>query len=184
MVHAEVRLTPLQQRAQYKLRSGVIDFHANQLAAARVKFEEALDLDHELTEARLWLAHVLLAQGDAKAALEQYQTGLMFSPQDRQLQGALPTAQAAVAHAGTPEARDEAAAKQRLIPNLILAGLIPPSGVLLGLWEIVTARTEEWRELGLKTLLVAVAAFVVWIIIILFIGVLAGGGVQPAPPGP
>ncbi len=184
MAQAKDRLTPLQQRAQYKLRSGVIDFHANQLAAARVKFEEALDLDHELTEARLWLAHVLLAQGDAKAALEQYQTGLLFSPRDRRLQEALPTAQVAVAHAGTPEARDEVAARQRLVPNLILSGLIPPSGILLGLWEIVTARTEEWRELGLKTLLVGVAALVAWIIIAMFIGVIVEGGIEPATPGP
>jgi tetratricopeptide (TPR) repeat protein len=184
VAQAQERLTPLQQRAQYKLRSGVIDFHANQLAAARAKFEEALDLDHELIDARLWLAHVLLAQGDAKAALEQYQAGLIFSPRDRRLQEALPAAQVAVAHARTPEARDEAAAKQRLIPNLILSGLIPPSGIVLGLWEIVTARTEEWRELGLKTLLVGVAALVVWIIIVLFIGVIVEGGIAPAGPGP
>jgi len=178
------RLTAIQQRAQYKMRSGVIDLHAGQLPAARAKFEAALDLDHELIDARLWLAHVLLTQGEAEAALEQYQTGLIFSPGDKRLQDAVPAAQVAVAQSATPSARDRVAAKQRLVPNLILAGLIPPSGLLLGLWEIVTARTEEWRELGLKTLLVSVAALVAWIIVIMFIGVVTQGGIEPTAPGP
>lgn len=161
-----------------------MDLHAGQVPAARAKLEEALDLDHESTEARLWLAHLFLVQGEPDAALEQYRTGLLFSPSDKHLQQGIPTAQAAMAHAATPSARDKAVAKQRLVPNLILAGLIPPSGILLGLWEIATGKTEEWKDLGLKTLLVGVAALCAWLVVLAFIGVVMEGGVQPAAYGP
>ncbi|MGQ9729727.1 MAG: tetratricopeptide repeat protein [Candidatus Zipacnadales bacterium] len=168
-------LTPQQQRAYYKMRTALADLRNNDRKAARAKLEEALDLDHELVEARLWLAHLLLEEGDIKAAVAQYQTGLMFSPQEERLSQGLQAAQTAAIYAQRPEAKDEVAAKQRLVPNLILAALLPPSGFLLGLWEIATGRTREWKDLGLKTLLTSLAAFFAWFILLAFVEVVIEG---------
>jgi tetratricopeptide (TPR) repeat protein len=175
-------LTPQQQRAQYKMMAGVTDLQMGELKTARAKFEEALDLDHELVEARLWLAHVLLQQGESQAAVGQYRTGLMFSPADERLTQGLRAAESAAVHAAMPEAKDRVAAKQRLVPNLILAALMPPGGLVLGVWEIATGRTQEWKDLGVKTLLASIAAFVAWFILLMFIGIIVEGG--PGVAGP
>jgi len=177
-------LTPQQQRAQYKMMAGVTDLRAGERKAARLKLEEALDLDHESIDARLWLAHLLLEDGEAAAAARHYRTGLMFHPGEERLLKALRGAESAAAHAATPEGKDETAAKQRLVPNLIMAALMPPGGFLLGLWEMVTGRTQEWKDLGVKTLLASVAAFAAWAIVLAFIGLIVEGGAGPAVPGP
>jgi tetratricopeptide (TPR) repeat protein len=161
------------------MMAGVTDFNAGERKAARAKLEEALDLDHECVDARLWLAHLLIEEGEGEAALQQYQTGLLFSPQDPRLLQGLQQGQSAAHLATTPEGKDAVAAKQRLIPNLILAVLIPPSGFLLGIWEIATGRTQEWKDLGVKTLLAAVAGAVAWILLLAFIGIVVGGDAGP-----
>ena len=175
-------LTTRQQRAQYKVMAAISDLQAGRPAEARPKLEEALDLDHEFVEARLWLAHVLVNEGEAQAALQQYRTGLLFSPAEARLQEGLRAAQVVAKEAAAPGGRDRLLAKKRLVPNLILAALIPPSGIVLGLWEVLLGQTEEWKDLGLKTLLVAVAALFAWAIVLAFVSVVAGG-MQPAPGG-
>jgi tetratricopeptide (TPR) repeat protein len=167
VAQAAEQLTPQQQRAQYKMMAGVTDLQMGELKTARAKLEEALDLDHELVEARLWLAHVLLQEGESQAAVVQYRTGLMFSPADERLVQGLRAAESAAVHAATPEAKDRAAAKQRLVPNLVLAALLPLGGLVLGVWEIATGRTQEWKDLG---------ALVAWFIILMFIGLIVEGG--------
>jgi tetratricopeptide (TPR) repeat protein len=171
-------LTPQQQRAQYKMMAGVTDLHTGDPKGARARLEEALDLDHELVDARLWLAHLLLQEGEAEAAVEQYRTGLLISPGDERLLQGLQGAQSAEVQALSPEARDRVAVKQRLVPNLIMSALMPPAGFLLGAWEAMTGRTQEWKDLGVKTLLASIAAGVAWFIIVAFIGLVMehGGG--------
>lgn len=170
------KLTPQQQRAQYKVLAGIADLRAGARKAARSKFEEALDIDHESVEARLWLAHVLLEDGESDAAVRQYRTGLLFNPHDQRLSDGLRVAQLAKVHAASPEAQDRVVAKQRLVPNLIMAALMPPAGFILGAWEILTSRTKEWRDLGVKTLLASVAAGVAWIIFLTFVGIVVQEG--------
>ncbi len=170
-----VPLTPRQQRAHYKVRAAVTDFELGRAAAARAKLQDALDLDHECVDGRLWLAHVLMHQGEPEPALKQYEAGLVFAPGDSRLTEAATAASTAAVGAEAPEARDRRLAKKRLVPNLILSALIPPSGVLLGLWEIVFGRTKEWKDLGLKTLLASLAAAVGWIIVVGFLLVVSGG---------
>jgi len=178
------RLTPQQQRAQYKMMAGVTDLQTGEKKAGRAKLEEALDLDHELVEARLWYAHALMEEGDAAGAVRQYRAGLLFSPDDQRLLDGLRAAQSAEVHSLTPEAKDQTAAKQRLVPNIILAALMPPGGFVLGLWELATGRTQEWKDLGVKTLLASVAAGVAWSIILTFIGLIVGGGAETGVVGP
>jgi tetratricopeptide (TPR) repeat protein len=181
MAQTQPRLTPRQQRAHYKVRAAITDLEMGEPKTARTKLEEALDLDHECVDARLWLAHVLLEEGEAAAALQQYETGLVFTPDEPRLLEGLQAIRAAAKEAATPEGRDRARAKQRLVPNIVLAALIPPSGVVLGLWEIAFGRTKEWKDLGLKTLLTSVAAMAAWVIILGFLGVILGG-LEPTPP--
>lgn len=179
MAQAEKRLTPRQERAAYRTRIAISDLEQGQLPAARAKLEEALDLDHELVEARLWLAHVLLQQGEPEPAQQQYETGLLFAPNDPRLLDGIRAAQAAAKTASAPAGRDKRIAKQRLIPNIIMAALFPPSGIIMGLWEIVTGSTKEWKDLGLKTLLAGVTASFVWGVIYMFlIAITAGGMVE------
>jgi tetratricopeptide (TPR) repeat protein len=177
-------LTPQQQRAQYKTMAGVNDLRAGERKAARTKLEEALDLDHESVDARLWLAHVLLEEGDSAAAARQYRAGLMFHPGEQRLLEGLRAAESAAVRAATPEGRDETAVKQRLVPNLIMAALMPPGGFLLGLWEIITGRTQEWKDLGVKTLLASIAAAAAWVLILTFISLIVEGGAGPSVTGP
>jgi len=179
MATATPPLTPQQQRAQYKMMAGVTDLQTGEPKAARAKLEEALDLDHELVDARLWLAHALLQEGEAEAAVEQYRTGLLISPGDERLLQGLSAAQSAEVQAVSPEARDRRAAKQRLVPNLIMAALMPPGGFLVGAWEAGTGRTQEWKDLGVKTLLASIAAGVAWFIVLAFIGLVVEGGAGP-----
>ena len=177
-------LTPQQQRAQYKMVAGVNDLRAGERKAARTKLEEALDLDHESVDARLWLAHLLLGDGEAVAAARQYRTGLMFHPGEQRLLEGLRAAESATVRAATPEGKDETAAKQRLVPNLILAALMPPGGFVLGIWEIATGRTQEWKDLGVKTLLASIAAFAAWAVILTFIRLIVEGSAGPGVTGP
>jgi len=99
VAEAARQLTPQQQRAQYKMMAGVGDLQAGERKAAREKLEEALDLDHECADARLWLAYLLLQDGEAEAAVRQYRTGLMFSANDERLLQGLQAAAAAAAQA-------------------------------------------------------------------------------------
>ena len=62
--------------------------------------------------------------------------------------------------------------------------LLPPSGILLGLWEIATGGTQEWKDLGLKTLLAGIAALCAWLILLAFIGVVLEGTAESGAVGP
>jgi hypothetical protein len=157
------------------MMAGVTDLQTGDAKAGRAKLEEALDLDHELVDARLWLAHALLQEGQAEAAVQQYHTGLLIAPGDERLLQGLQAAQSAEVQAMSPAARDRVAARQRLVPNLIMAALMPPGGFIVGVWEVATGRTQEWKELGVKTLLASIAAGVAWFIVLAFIGMVVGG---------
>lgn len=179
MAAATPPLTPQQQRAEYKMMAGVTDLQTGDAKAGRAKLEEALDLDHELIDARLWLAHALLQDGEPEAAVQQYRTGLLLSPGDERLLQGLRAAQSAEVQAMSPEAQDRRAARQRLVPNLIMAALMPPGGFVLGVWEAATGRTQEWKDLGVKTLLASIAAGTAWFILLAFIGIIVEGSSGP-----
>jgi len=156
------RPSAARQRAFYRLRAGMDDVAQGQWPGAQAKLAEALDLDHAFTEARLWLGYVLERQGQPGAALRQYQVGLLFDPTSDELKVAAQRIAWAAAEEQSPEGRQAAAARGRLIPNLVVAALLPPTAVVMGLWEISTARAPEWRDLGVKTLAAGCIAGVFW----------------------
>ncbi len=161
------RASTARQRAYYRLRAGVEDAQRRQWSAAKAKLAEALDLDHEFTEARLWLGYVLEAMGDAAAAHRQYEVGLLFAPESYELQQARAGVAGLAATQQTPAGREQAAARSRLMPNLIVAVLLPPTAVVMGVWEIMAARTQQWRDLGVTTLAAGCIAGVFWLSVIL-----------------
>jgi len=163
------RASAARQRAYYRLRAGMDEAARGQWALAQAKFAEALDLDHVFAEARLWLGYVLERQGRPGAALRQYQVGSVFAPASEELRLAAQRVTWAAAEEQSPEGRQAAAARGRLIPNLVVAALLPPTAVTMGLWEIATARSPEWRDLGVKTLAAGCIAGVFWASVILVV---------------
>jgi hypothetical protein len=46
---------------------------------------------------------------------------------------------------------------------------------------VATGRTQEWKDLGVKTLLASIAAAVAWFVLLAFIGLIVEGGGSPGP---
>lgn len=144
-----------RDRAYFKLRSAIQAAQAGNAAHARRRLREALDLDHEYSEARVWLGHLAEQESDPAVALRQYEVGLTFDPNHPGLRQAAQRVQSALTHGDPRRQRELREARRRLVGNLVFAVLVPPAGALMGMWEIATGQTEEWRQLGAKTLLFA-----------------------------
>ncbi|MFQ6097242.1 MAG: tetratricopeptide repeat protein [Armatimonadota bacterium] len=143
-------------KALYKVRSAIAAFESGDLQSARDRLCEALDLDHECTDARLWLGYVYEQENEPTQALRQYRVGLVFDPDNPRLIQAAHAAEVSALYGHTPEQRELRDSRRRRISNLIFAAMIPPAGFVMGLWQVVTGRTTQWRALGAKTLLFAV----------------------------
>jgi len=148
-----------RDRAYFKLRSAIQAAQVGDLTHAGRRLREALDLDHEYSEARLWLGHLAEQENDPAAAVRQYEVGLTFDPHDPGLLEAARRVHSALTHGDPGRQRELLEARRRLAGNLIFAVLVPPAGCLMGLWEMATARTQEWHALGAKTLLFSGLAF-------------------------
>jgi hypothetical protein len=164
-----------QARAYYKLRSAVQAFQGGDIAGARERLCGALDIDHECSDARLWLGHVCEVERDPEAALKQYEIGLLFDPQNAALAQAAQQAREAVAgRAQMPEYREVRDAQRRAVSSTIVAVLIPPAGFAAGLLWLMSARTQEWRHLGAKTMLFSMLGTVAYIAVAVFAVVVGG----------
>jgi len=165
---------PRRHRAYYKTRTGAAAARSGQLEQAERYLCEALDLDHEFTDARLWLGFVYEQQHEPRKALRQYQVGLTFDPQAAGLRQALQQAQAGTQWESTRAHKQIKGARSRRIPNIVFALLVPCGGFAMGLWEMATAEVPEWRELGMQTVLFALAGMAGQFILLLLIALLIG----------
>lgn len=157
-----------RDRAYFKVRSAIQAVKAGNLGHARRRLCEALDMDHEFGEARLWLGHLAERESDLATALRHYQLGLTFDPADAGLLEAAQRVQAAMAYGDTRSQRERREARRRMTGNLIFALLVPPAGFLMGGWEIAMARTDEWRKLGTNTVLFSLVGGACYVLIIMF----------------
>jgi hypothetical protein len=165
--------SPLRKRAYYRARSGIVAAEAGRLEEAEWHFKQALDLDHECSDARLWLGHVHERRHDPAAALAQYKLGLVFEPGNAQLAQAAQNAGASTAWSSTKAAQQLKAAHSRRIVNLIFALLVPCAGFFMGVWEMIAAETPEWRDLGLRTLLCSLLGMFLQFMLLMFFALLA-----------
>ena len=165
--------SPFRKRAYYRARSGIVAAEAGRLEEAEWHFRQALDIDHECSDARLWLGHVHERRHDPAAALAQYKLGLVFEPGNAQLAQAAQNAGASTAWSSTKAAQQLKAAHSRRIANLIFALLVPCAGFFMGVWEMIAAETPEWRDLGLRTLLCSLLGMFLQFMLVMFFALLA-----------
>lgn len=158
-----------RDRAYFKLRSGIQAAQIGDLDHARRRLCEALDLDHEYSEARVWLGHLAEQENDPAAALRQYEVGLLFDPANPGLLEAARRVRSALTYGDPQGQRELREARRRLAGNLIFALLVPPAGFLMGVWEHLTGRTPEWRELGTKTLLFSLLGGACYFLLVTFV---------------
>jgi tetratricopeptide (TPR) repeat protein len=170
---------PLRRRAYYRARTGIAALEGGNLEGAERHLNEALDLDHEFSDARLWLGHLYEQKHDPGAALTQYRLGLVFDPENVQLTQAAQTAETGAAWAGTKAAKQLKAARSRRVVNIIFALLVPCAGFFMGLWEIATAATPEWRDLGVRTLLCSLLGMLLHGMFYMVLMLLVGSGGAP-----
>jgi hypothetical protein len=167
---------PFRRRAYYKVRSGVAAAREGRLDEAEQHFCQALNLDHECSEARLWLGHVYEQRLEPTKALTQYRLGLLFEPESAELQQAVQRAEASALSSDTKAARQLRGARSRRIVNLIFAFVTPCAGFFMGLWEMASAEVPEWRELGLRTMLCSLLGFLLQFALVVIIVLIAGAG--------
>jgi tetratricopeptide (TPR) repeat protein len=161
-------------KALYKVRSAIAAFEAGDAQAAHERLSEALDLDHECADARLWLGYLYEQENESAQALRQYQVGLVFDPGNPQLARAAYAAQMSQLYGQTPEQRELRDSRRRRISNLIFATMIPPAGFVMGLWQVATGRTAEWRALGTKTLLFSILGAAIYFALFVFMALMMG----------
>ncbi len=165
-----------RQRAYYKLRSAVQAVEAGDLAQARQRLHEALDFDHEYSDARQWLGHVAEREDDLETALRQCRIGLVFDPHNAALRTAAEGLQRGLRFGDRGEQQELLNARRRATSNLIFALLVPPAGFLMGLWATMTGRTPAWRDLGVRTLgMSLVGAFGYFLMIVFYIATMGPG---------
>ena len=165
---------PFRKRAYYKVRSGVVAAEDGRLDEAEQHFCQALNMDHECSEARLWLGHVYEQKLEPAKALTQYRLGLLFEPDSIELQQAAQRAEAGALSSDTKAARQLRGARSRRIVNLIFAFVTPCAGFFMGLWEMASAEVPEWRELGLRTMLFSLLGFLVQFALLVLVLLIAG----------
>ena len=158
---------PRRRRAYYRTRSGAAAAQSGQLEEAERQLGEALDLDHECADARLWLGYVHEQRHEPRRALRQYQLGLTFDPQNANLQRAVQQALAGTQWENSRAHKQIKAARSRRIANPVFALLVPCGGFVMGLWEMATAEAPEWRDLGLRTVVFSLVGMTVLAVILL-----------------